>query len=179
MPTTIIIWPVTVSKVRPLLTGRGDSSGKVGRRRQPFFVKHWFEGTWSFDIKPEEEAISPGTFTKLYKDPESDGLGYNNEPNPRHPVKLDIPILSHFMLFTLFKNVCQTEIIIIFGEISTQCGVRFWLCILTGGSSQTSCAVSSIRLLSDFIQTCGRMRWIKHQAWVCFHSAPGSLTNEF
>lgn len=100
-----------------------------------FFLKLWFEGTWLFDMKPEEEAISCGTFTKLYKAPESDGLGYNHEPSPRYPVNLDIPVLSHFMLsFLSFKKmfseqqrnnaVCQTEIIIIFSEISTQCGVR-------------------------------------------------------
>lgn len=85
----------------------------MGRRRQPFFLKLWFEGTGPFDIKPEEEAISRGTFTKLYEDPESDGLGYHNEPNPRRPVNLDIPVLSHFMLFSLFKNV--------FGTTKKQC----------------------------------------------------------
>lgn len=103
IPTTIIIWPSTVSKVQPQ-EGKGDSSGKVGRKRQPFFLKLWFEGTWPFDIKPEKEAISRGTFTKLYKDPESDDLGYNHEPNPRHPVNLEHPSTVTFHAFFFLDN---------------------------------------------------------------------------
>lgn len=78
-PPPTIAWPSSLGKVQPQ-TGRGNSSGKVGRRRQPFFWNSDFRA-WNFhralghltsSLKRKPFSVTP--LQNYWKDPKSYGI---------------------------------------------------------------------------------------------------------